>query len=117
MPRFVNRLSQATINNAKRGMHADGGGLYLHVNANGAKSWIFRYMKDARPHEMGLGSLHTIGLKAARDRAADRRRELLDGIDPLQVRLARQQQAKLDVARAMTFEECARRYIAAHKAA
>ncbi len=117
MPRFVNRLSQAAVNNATKGMHADGGGLYLHVNAKGAKSWIFRYMRDGRAHEMGLGSLHTIGLKAARERAADRRRELLDGIDPLQVRFARRHQAQLEAARAMTFEECAKRYIATHKAA
>jgi integrase len=116
MPRFVNRLSQTGINNAGKGMHADGGGLYLHVNARGAKSWIFRYMKDGRAREMGLGSLHTIGLKAARERAADRRRELLDGVDPLQVRLTKRQQAKLEAARAMTFEQCEQRYIAAHKA-
>jgi hypothetical protein len=65
MPRFVNRLSQAAINNTVKGMHADGGGLYLHVNARGAKSWIFRYMKDGRAREMGLGSVHTIGLPIA----------------------------------------------------
>jgi Arm DNA-binding domain len=64
------RLSQATINNAPRGMHADGGGLYLHVNAKGAKSWIFRYMRHAHAHGLGLGSIHTAGLKAARERTA-----------------------------------------------
>jgi integrase len=116
MPRFVNRLSQAAVNNALKGMHADGGGLYLHVNAKGAKSWIFRYMRDGRAREMGLGSLHTIGLKVARERAADRRRELLDGIDPLQVKQAKRHQAQLDAARAMTFKQCAQRYIMAHKA-
>jgi integrase len=116
MPRFVNRLSQTAINNARRGMHADGGGLYLHVNARGAKSWIFRYMRNGKAREMGLGSVHTIGLKAARERAADRRRELLDGIDPLQVRQAQQHQAKFDAAKSITFEECAKRYIEAHKA-
>ena len=117
MPRFVNRLSQATINSAPRGMHADGGGLYLHVNGRGAKSWIFRYMKDGRAREMGLGSFHTIGLADARKRAAERRRELLDGIDPLQVREKKRHQAKLDAAKAITFEQCAARYIAANKAA
>ncbi|HXC90211.1 MAG TPA: integrase arm-type DNA-binding domain-containing protein [Stellaceae bacterium] len=116
MPRFVNRLSQAAVNNAPKGMHADGGGLYLHVNAKGAKSWIFRYMRDGRAREMGLGSLHTIGLKAARERAADRRRELLDDIDPLQVRQAKRHKATLEAAKAITFAECAKRYIAAHKA-
>ena len=97
-------------------MHADGGGLCLHVNAKGARSWIFRYMREGRAREMGLGSVHTVGLQAARERAADRRRELLDGIDPLQVRLAKRHQARLEAAKAMTFAECADRYIAAHKA-
>jgi integrase len=116
MPRFVNRLTQAAINNAAKGMHADGGGLYLHVNERGAKSWIFRYMRDGRAREMGLGSLHTVGLKAARDRAASRRRELLDGIDPLHERETKRRQARLDEARAVTFKQCGDRYIAAHRA-
>src|SRR5579863_1152573 len=116
MPRFVNRLSQAAIKHAAKGMHADGGGLYLHVNARGAKSWIFRYMRDGRAREMGLGSLHTIGAKAARERAADRRRELLDDIDPLEVRQAKRHKATLEAAKAISFAECARRYIAAHQA-
>ncbi|HEX5454083.1 MAG TPA: Arm DNA-binding domain-containing protein [Stellaceae bacterium] len=98
-------------------MHADGGGLYLHVNARGAKSWIFRYMRHGRAREMGLGSLHTISLAEARKRAAERRRELLDGIDPLQVREARRHHAKLEAAKAITFEDSAERYIAANRAA
>jgi hypothetical protein len=117
MPRFVDRLNQGTIKAAGRGMHADGGGLYLHVNANGARSWIFRYMKDGRAREMGLGSVHTIGLAEARKRAAERRRELLDGIDPLKVRAERRRQAKLEAAKAITFRDCAERYIAANRAA
>jgi integrase len=115
MPRFVNRLSQAAINNASKGMHADGGGLYLHVNAKAAKSWIFRYMRDGRAHEMGLGSIYTVGLKAARERAAEHRRELLDGIDPLEVREQQRHQARLDAARATTFRQVAERYIRAHR--
>jgi integrase len=117
MPRFVNRLTQPDINNAEKGIYADGGGLYLHVNPRGAKSWIFRYMKNGRAREMGLGSLHTIGLAEARKRAAERRRELLDGIDPLQVREQKRHQAKLEAARAITFEQCAERYIGANRAA
>jgi hypothetical protein len=118
MPRFVNRLSQAVVNSAAKGMHADGGGLYLHVNDRGAKSWIFRYMREGRAREMGLGSLHAIGLADARKRAAERRRQLLDGIDPLlRVREEKRHQAKLEAAKAITFEQCAERYIAANRAA
>jgi integrase len=135
MPRLVaEKLSPAFVNHAKRGkiapgMYADGGGLYLYVGASsaaalargdphtrGAVSWIFRYMRDRRAHEMGLGSLQTIGLAEARQRATERRRELLGGGDPLQLRQAGRQQAQLDAARAMSFRQCAERFIALHKA-
>jgi len=116
MPRFVDRLSHAAIKNAPKGMHADGGGLYLHVNDRGAKSWIFRYMRDGQAREMGLGSVHTIGLAEARKRATERRRELLDGIDPLRVREEQRHQARLEAAKAMAFEQCAEKYIAANRA-
>ncbi|MBT0962897.1 DUF4102 domain-containing protein [Denitromonas sp. IR12] len=41
-------LTALEIKNAKQGMFADGNGLYLRVQPNGAKSWIFRYQIDAR---------------------------------------------------------------------
>jgi hypothetical protein len=61
MGRTLNRLSAVAVNTgiSRRGMHHDGGGLYLQVSAGGAKSWIFRFMLDGRPREMGLGPLHT----------------------------------------------------------
>ncbi|HEX3861486.1 MAG TPA: tyrosine-type recombinase/integrase [Stellaceae bacterium] len=119
MPRFIARLTQGTINGLTPGLHADGGGLDLHVNARGAKSWVFRYMIDRKAYELGLGSLYTIGLKDARRRAEQRRREVLDGINPkdLHSRAARRQQARREVAKGMTFEQCAEGYIAANKAA
>jgi integrase len=81
LPRFV-----ATVK--EDGMHADGGGLYLRVSGAGKwKSWIYRYhVKGCGDRQMGLGSLDTIGLAEARDRAAACRVQRLDGIDPIEAR-------------------------------
>jgi Arm DNA-binding domain len=100
----------------KPGMYSDGGGLYLQVNALGGKSWIFMFKIGAREREMGLGPVHTIGLADARQKAADCRRQRLDGIDPIEARRAERDKAKLEAAKSMTFKACAAAYIAAHKA-
>jgi integrase len=82
----------------------------------GAKSWVFRYKAGSKLYEMGLGPLHTVGLAEARTKARRCREQRLDGLDPLAARQATRTQAKLDAARAMTFQACADAYIAAHKA-
>src|ERR1700730_1850634 len=118
MGRALNRLSAVAVNTgiSRRGMHHDGGGLYLQVSAGGAKSWIFRFMLDGRAREMGWGPVHAIPLSDARKRAADCRRMRFDGIDPIEVRRAEREQKKLDAAKSMTFDACAAAYIDAHKA-
>jgi integrase len=117
MARVIGKLTALDIARAKRrGYLGDGGGLYLLVGPNGAKSWVFRFREAGRLREMGLGPLHTIGLAEAREKARECRRERLDGIDPIEARKATRTQAKLEAAKAMTFRECAERYIASHKA-
>ena len=70
-------LTVKGIESLKRtGRHPDGHGLYLKINANGIKSWIFRYERGGRERFMGLGPLHTVSLKAARDRARRAREQL-----------------------------------------
>ncbi|HTT81004.1 MAG TPA: integrase arm-type DNA-binding domain-containing protein [Stellaceae bacterium] len=115
MAKAIDRLSAIGLKSKGLGMHADGAGLYLCVGAGGRRSWIFRYKFGGKPHEMGLGPLHTIGLKEARERARRCREQLLDGINPLGARQAQRQAARLDRAKAITFQECAERYIEAHR--
>lgn len=115
--RTIRRLTALAVTRAtEKGMYADGGGLYLHVSANGAKSWIYRFMLDKRPREMGLGGTNTVSVAEARDMALECRKLRRDGIDPIEARKGRRQRAQLDDAKSMTFRECAERYIAAHKA-
>jgi len=60
-------------------------GLYLQVANPDNRSWIFRFERDGRERWMGLGPLHTISLKEAREKAREARRALIEGIDPLAV--------------------------------
>jgi integrase len=96
-------------------MYADGGGLYLQVTERGA-SWIYRYMLDGRAREMGLGARALYGLSEARAAAQEARKLRHQGIDPIDARRAAKVQKRLDAAKAMTFQECAQAYIAAHRA-
>ena len=75
----IAKLTAAQIKGAEPGRHGDGGGLWLQVSPTKTKSWLFRYMRHGVAREMGLGSLDTIGIVEARERAQDARRLLLDG--------------------------------------
>jgi integrase len=117
MARTIGRLTALKVDKAKRpGMYADGGGLYLRVTDSGTKNWVFRFMLNGRPRWMGVGPLHTIGLAEARNRAAGFRILRHDGVDPIERRRAERLEARLNTAKAITFKECAARYIAGHRA-
>lgn len=72
------------------GRYSDGGNLYLFITPNGGKRWTFLYRLGGKRREMGLGSAgpHGVGLKEARDKAAEARRLVAAGIDPLEARAA-----------------------------
>jgi len=110
--RALHRLSARFVSTVTDpGYHADGGGLYLQVTGTGAKSWIFRYKRERRSREMGLGSLSIISLQDARGKAADARRLLVEGKDPI----AERDSARRGVV-AMTWGEARRTYVAQMKA-
>jgi Arm DNA-binding domain len=87
MRRVTHRLTAVTVENLKtKGLHPDGDGLYLRITASGSKSWMFRYWRDGRNRDMGLGPVTSISLAKARQLAADVRRLRLDGADPIKAR-------------------------------
>lgn len=117
MGREVHRLSAKAVEKAKRpGYYCDGGGLYLQVSPSLSKSWIYRYTRQAKTREMGLGSGSVISLAEARGKAADARRLLVEGVDPIEARDARKQQERLQAAGTITFAECCKKYIDGHRA-
>jgi hypothetical protein len=48
------RLERAT----PRGLHGDGGELYLQVTEHGSRSWVFRYKRGGRSRMMGKARPH-----------------------------------------------------------
>ena len=97
--RMTSRLSALKVAKAKRrGMYADGGGLYLRVTEDGTKNWVYRYMLDGRPRWMGMGPLAIYGLQEARARALDARRLRHEGMAPIDARKDARMRARLDAA-------------------
>jgi integrase len=120
MARGINRLSGADLRRRKAGLYGDGGGLWLQVtparDGDGySRSWIFRYTTAGRTRHMGLGSIATIGLAEARERARRCRQQRLDGVDPIEARDAERAAKVATAAKSMNFEQCAGAYIAAHR--
>lgn len=113
MAKEINKLDVLTVSKqSKQGRYADGNGLYLQVTATGNKSWLFRYMRDGKAREMGLGTISTLSLKDARKKAGDLRALLLDGKDPLGERQAKVIAIKKAKAKSKTFSECVDLYLA-----
>jgi integrase len=100
------------------GHYGDGLGLWLQVSVGKHginRSWVFRYVVNGRTREMGLGGTHTISLAKARELARECREQRLAGIDPIEHRKARRAAQAAAAKRAMTFDKCARAYIAAKR--
>ena len=70
----------------------------------------------ASPERWVSGALHTVSLAEARKRAVDARLKVHDGLSPIEQRKAIRGAARLAAARAITFKECADRYIEANRA-
>lgn len=113
----MGKLTAVTVSRKKKpGRYGDGDGLWLQVGPTGGKSWLLRYELHGRARQMGLGPVDLVPLADARDRARAARRQLLDGIDPIEARRQERAQRLLEAATAKTFKECAVAYIAAHEA-
>jgi integrase len=78
----MGRLTARKVETAKPGVHMDGEGLRLIVGATGTRKWVFRFMRRGRSQEMGLGG-SDVSLAMARERAADARRVLTAGQNPI----------------------------------
>lgn len=98
------------------GRHPDGGGLVLNVSAAGTKAWLYRYRdrRTGKVRDMGLGSVDAVTLAHARRKAAEARALLADDLDPIEERQRRRDEAKVALARRMTFGQCVEQYIASH---
>src|SRR5258708_4419062 len=102
MGRGANKLTALLVGRAvkigERALHADSACLYLQITGPDAASWLLRYMLNGRARAMGLGPVMDVSLAEARVRAADARKLLLKGIDPIEARKRERAQAQLEAA-------------------
>jgi len=107
-PHYHNKLTPRFVASVtEKGMYHDGGGLYLQVKSETAKSWLYRYEVNGHDRQKGLGPLHTVGLADARELARECRLLRLKGIDPIEHHKAERLAKELQAAKQVTFETCA----------
>lgn len=119
MARFRDRLTTNKVKAQRApGRYADGAGLYLLNTTRGARAWVFRYTDPTtgKLRDKGLGPVADVSLKLAREKAHACRLQLLDGIDPIDAKRELRSKARTELARRLTFWQCADRYIEAHHA-
>lgn len=85
-PRVEKRLTAKQVEKAKPGRWPDGGGLYLDVDGEGRKRWLWRYRRGDKRRDMGLGSAATVSLAEARAERDRWRKVLAEGKDPIEAR-------------------------------
>jgi integrase len=110
MSRPQNKLKAIQVTaDLKPGRYSDGGGLYLVVDDR-RRRWVFRYTRNGKTTDLGLGSVKGtkgVSLKKARLKAEILRDALADGRDPRAVLLKEETPC---------FGDFADRYIASMKA-
>jgi integrase len=83
---MAGNLTARRVETAKPGKYSDGGNLYLIVSPTGSRKWVLRFTWRGRAKEMGLGSAIAVPLANAREKAADARRRIAQGINPIEER-------------------------------
>jgi integrase len=82
----LNARQVATLN--RTGRHSDGGGLYLVIGPGASRRWAFIFRWRGKLKEMGLGSLASVSLADAREKASEARRTLAGRRNPIEDRRA-----------------------------
>jgi integrase len=80
---MTGRLTARKVETAKAGKYSDGNNLYLIVSDTGTRKWVLRFTWRDKAREMGLGTPATVSLAEAREKAANARRMIARGLDPI----------------------------------
>lgn len=82
-------LTQMKAKNLGAGKYADGQGLWLIKRDRVVGRWMLRLTVFGKRREMGLGRWPDVSIGEARERAAEARKQLRDGVDPIEERAKR----------------------------
>ena len=88
----ANKLTARQAETRKPGRYGDGAGLWLVVSDTGARKWVFRFSFGGRVTETGLGAT---GLADARLKAAEARRLVKEGVNPILAKREVQEQSEI----------------------
>jgi integrase len=98
-------------------LHMVGGVQGLGLQVNGAsRAWVLRAVVGGKRRDMGLGAYPGVTLAMARKKAAEAREAIRQGIDPVAQAKGARSALRAAEAAALTFEQCAERYVKAHRA-
>lgn len=89
---------------------ADNDGLILHVTAQGAKLWHFRFYWEGKQKRMSFGSYPQVGLRDARTRRDEARALIAQGTNPSEQR--KQHRVAVRLANDQTFDAVFEQWIA-----
>ena len=111
------RLTAVAVRNAapraKPQKMTDGRGLYLLVTLAGGKLWRYDYRFDGKRKTLALGQYPDVSLRVARERHAEARAQLAEGVDPGEARkIGRARRAGISED---TFEAVAREWFTKNK--
>ncbi|MBV0932366.1 tyrosine-type recombinase/integrase [Marinobacterium weihaiense] len=112
MPRKARELSATEVRRlVEPGRYPVGGvaGLLLQVTSTGARSWLLRTKVGDKRRDIGLGGFPDVTLAGARQKARDVKEQIMAGIDPVAERKAHRDAIRAAQAKALSFEEAARR--------
>ncbi len=118
MPKLAKELQALTVSKLTApGLHFVGGvqGLALQV-IGGSRAWVLRATIAGKRRDMGLGPYPEVTLAKAHAKASEAREMIRQGVDPIQRQQAAQSAMRAAVAEALTFKDCAEKYIKAHRA-
>lgn len=88
-------------------------GLILQISPAGAKSWLLRTMVGTKRRAIGLGPYPQVGLAEARQRAAEAKAMIADGVDPIEERKAARSALRASQRRGLTFAKAVDRFLGA----
>jgi integrase len=94
---------------------SDGGGLYIRASDYGKRMrWVYRFVRDGKATEIGLGAVDAVSLQRARDKRDELEKQVEQGRNPLIERKRVQEeerQKQREQANRKTFEQVARAVI------
>jgi integrase len=112
----IHLLTDRQVKTLGTGKHGDGNGLYLIVDASGARRWCVIYTFGGKRRETGLGGVHGLSLADARDEADVIKKSIKAGVDPLTAKQAKKEAENKAKAEAQTFGDYADKWFETYHA-